>query len=224
VLVCAALIAVIVGVGRRANRRGGAASITRRVAAAGIFFWLVQQVFAFGFDWKPAYSWPLHVCDLAGILGPIALLTRIRLLRTTVYFWTMGLAVWGVVTPTLWKGPDTLTFWLFWINHGGVMLFAIYDVAVRGYRPTFGDWGWACMVSLAYVAVVVPLNLAHPGWNYGYLGDVAVGRKTPLDWLPAWPWRLLAIEVLGALMMLLAWLPWGVLAWRKRRRELQLMK
>ncbi len=217
VLGCAGLITLIVRLGVLAQRRGDASNITRRVAAWGIFFWLVQQIVAFGFDWKPAHSWPLHICDLAGILGPIALLTRVRLLRTSLYFWAMGLAVWGVVTPTLWKGPDTLTFWLFWINHGGVMLFAIYDVAVRGYRPTLRDWGWACVVSLAYVAIIVPLNLANEGWNYGYLGNVPVGRKTPLDWLPAWPWRLLAIEVLGALMMLHAWLPWGVWGWLNRR-------
>lgn len=210
VLVCAGLITAIVRRGIHARRRGDATHITRLVAYTGLFFALTQQVVAFGFDWKPAHSWPLHICDLAGILGPIALLTRFRLLRTTVYFWAMGLAVWGIATPTLWKGPDTLTFWLFWINHGGVMLFAIYDVAVRGYRPKLGDWGLACVVSLAYVALVVPLNLANAGWNYGYLGDVPVGRKTPLDWLPAWPWRLLALEILGALMMLLAYLPWAI--------------
>lgn len=218
IVVCAVIIFVVIRLGLRAKRRGDARTVTRWVAGLGLFFWLVQQVVAFGFDWKPAHSWPLHVCDIAGVLGPIALLTRWRLLRTTVYFWAMGLAVWGVITPTLWKGPDTLTFWLFWINHGGVILFALYDVAIRGYRPTLGDWGLACVVSLAYVAVVVPLNLANPGWNYGYLGDVTVGRKTPLDVLPAWPWRLLAIEVLGALMMLHAWLPWGVIGWLKRRR------
>lgn len=219
IVVCAVIIFVVIRLGLRAKRRGHARTVTRWVAGLGLFFWLVQQVVAFGFDWKPAHSWPLHICDLAGVLGPIALLTRWRLLRTTVYFWAMGLAVWGVITPTLWKGPDTLTFWLFWINHGGVILFALYDVAIRGYRPTLGDWGLACVVSLAYVAVVVPLNLANPGWNYGYLGDVTVGSKTPLDVLPAWPWRLLAIEVLGALMMLHAWLPWGVIGWLNKRRD-----
>ncbi|MEM9417809.1 MAG: TIGR02206 family membrane protein [Planctomycetota bacterium] len=210
VVVCAVVIFGVIQLGLRAKHRGDATRVTRGVAWAGIFFWLVQMVHAFGFDWKPAHSWPLHVCDIAGLLGPIALLTQARLLRTTVYFWAMGLAVWGVITPTLWKGPDSVVFWLFWINHGGVILFALYDVVVNVYRPTLKDWGWACVVSLAYVAVVVPLNLAHPGWNYGYLGDVEVGRKTPLDLLPPWPWRLLAIEVLGAAMMLHAWLPWAI--------------
>lgn len=219
VAACAVVIVLVIRIGLRAKRRGDATAVTRWVAGLGLLAWIVQQVVAFGFDWRPAYSWPLHICDLAGVLGPLALLTQARLLRTTVYFWALGLAIWGVITPTLWKGPETLTFWLFWINHGGVILFACYDVAVRGYRPTLADWGMACVVSLAYVAVVVPLNLANPGWNYGYLGNLSLSQKTPLDILPVWPWRLMAIEVLGALMMLHAWLPWGVIQWRERRRN-----
>ncbi|MEM1110142.1 MAG: TIGR02206 family membrane protein [Planctomycetota bacterium] len=217
VVVCGVVIVVVVGLGRGAKEPKTRVAMTRAVAVLGLAAWGLQQVVAFGFDWRPSHSWPLHICDLAGLLGPIALLTGWRPLRATVYFWAMGLAVWGVVTPTLAEGPGTLVFWLFWINHGGVMLYAVYDVAVLGYRPTLRGWGLASIVSLAYVAVVVPLNLANPGWNYGYLGDFELSQKTPLDLLPAWPMRLLGIEVLGAMMMLLAWLPWGVLAWRQRR-------
>ena len=67
------------------------------------------------------------------------------------------------------------------------------------------------------MAVVVPINIGM-GWNYGYLGDVETEAWTPLDLLPQWPWRIIGIEVLGALMLAHAWLPWEVVRWRARRK------
>ncbi len=130
-------------------------------------------------------------------------------LRTTLYFWAFGLSIWGLLTPVLQQGPGHPTYWLFWINHAGIMAFASYDVVVRGYRPYLGDMGLAFVVSLAYVAVVTPINLAM-GWNYGYVGDFQTQAWTPLDLLPPWPWRILAVEILGGLMLGLAWWPWAL--------------
>ncbi|MEM9883424.1 MAG: TIGR02206 family membrane protein [Planctomycetota bacterium] len=215
-LVVAAAVVGLVRAGRRARRRGRERGFTRAVAAAGLAVFALQQVHALGFDWQPRHSLPLHVCDLAGLVGPLALLLRWRGLRLTLYFWGFGLTVWGLLTPTLAVGPGDVKFWLFWANHGGVMAMAAYDVAIGGYRPDARDWGLAVLVSMAYVAVVLPLNLAHPGWNYGYVGAGSVDARTPLDVLPAWPWRVLWIEAMGAGMMAAAWLPW---VWVGRRKK-----
>lgn len=217
-VVIAGLIFAVVRVGQSAARRDRSERITRALAFFGLGFWIFQQGYALLWTWEPSSSLPLHVCDLTALLGPIALLTRKRLLRTTVYFWALGLSVWGLITPTLNEGPGQLDFWLFWISHGLVMLYAIYDCAVRGYRPSVGDFGLAYLVTLSYVAVVLPLNVANPGWNYGYLADVGVSVRTPLDFLPRWPWRVLAMEGLGALMLANAWLPWAVAGWRQKRQ------
>ena len=199
------------------RRRGRERSAAAVLAAVGAVFWVLQQGYYVVFDQVWAHSLPLHVCDLAGIVGPLALLFPRRLLRTVLYFWALGLTAWGLLTPILNVGPDHLGFWLFWLNHGGVVLFAIYDVVVGRYRPHAVDYGMACLVTMAYLSVILPLNLANEGWNYAYIGNVQVEAKTPLDLLPPWPWRILGIQVLGALMYLGVWLPWEVVRWRHRR-------
>lgn len=218
-LTCAVAILLIIRLGRSAKRRGEERRVTLIIAWVGIGFWLLQQVHALTLANDPASSVPLHICDLTAILGPVALLTRIRLLRTTVYFWALGLSVWGLLTPTLNGGPTTPDFWLFWISHGLVMLYGFYECFVLGYRPFAQDFGLVLLVTLGYVAIVLPINLANPGWNYGYLADVPVSVRTPLDFLPRWPWRILAIEALGGFMMGYGWLPWEVVRWRRRRKE-----
>lgn len=217
-LVCVALFFVVVKMGLAAEKAGREPRMTRVIAMLGLGFWFVHQghyVIVRG-EWID--SLPLHICDLAGLLGPLALLGKNRLMRTMLYFWALGLTIWGLLTPVLTVGPSHVVFWFFWINHGSVLLYAIYDCAVRGYRPYAKDWGMACLVTLGYVAVIVPINIGM-GWNYGYLGNVELDAKTPLALLPEWPWRIIGIEVLGALMLAHAWLPWEVVRWRQRKKR-----
>lgn len=215
-LACAAAIFAIVRFGLTQKKRGREARTTRTIAWVGLVFWFIHQGHYTFIRGDYSEGVPLHICDLAGLLGPLALLGRNRLLRTTVYFWALGLSIWGLLTPVLDDGPTHLTFWLFWINHASVMLYAIYDCAVRGYRPHVKDWGMACLITLGYVAVVVPINIGM-GWNYGYLGNEELKGWSPLSLLPKWPWRIIGIEVLGALMLAHAWLPWEIVRWRQRR-------
>ncbi len=215
---CAVGIAGLVWLARRERRRGRGRRMDAIIAAAGLTFWSLAQGYYVGVERDWSDSLPLHLCDLAGLLGPLALFTRWRVLRTTLYFWALGLTVWGLLTPTLAHGPDHLRFWLFWVAHSAVVFYAVHDCVVNGYRPFASDWGTACLVSMGYVAVVLPLNLANAGWNYAYVGDAAVGAATPLDMLPAWPWRILWVQGLGAVALAAVWLPWEIVRWRERRK------
>ncbi|MEM1107299.1 MAG: TIGR02206 family membrane protein [Planctomycetota bacterium] len=208
-----ACVAVIVGLvmwGRRTRRRNRERQFTAAIAWLGLAFWVFMQVYFLLLEQDWTDSLPLHVCDLAGLVGPVALLTRWRTMRATLYFWALGLSIWGLVTPTLSYGPEHIRFWLFWISHGLVIFYAVYDCAVNRYRPYARDYGTACLVTLAYLGVILPLNLANEGWNYAYVGNVDAGAATPLDLLPPWPWRILGLQALGAFIMALVWLPWEV--------------
>lgn len=216
VAACAFCIAALVKLGLRAKRHRQERRFTLAIAVVGLAFWLLQQGYYILIDQDWTDSLPLHICDMAGLVGPLALLTRARLLRTTLYFWAFGLTIWGLVTPTLGHGPEHLRFWLFWLSHGAVIFYGVYDCAVGRYRPFFSDWAMACLVTMAYLAVLLPINLANEGWNYGYIGNVTTDARTPLDLLPAWPWRILGIQALGAVILLVIWLPWGLLRWRQR--------
>ena len=84
---------------------------------------------------------------------------------------------------------------------------ALYEVLARGYRPTLGDYGFACGAAAIYVALILPLDLAF-GWNYGFVGKGKPEVRTLVDALGPWPERLAIIVALVAAAMALALLPW----------------
>ncbi len=95
--------------------------------------------------WGPQYTFaqslPLQVCDLAGLVGPMALLTRKQWLRAILYFWGLGLSIQGFIQPVLKdKGLGDVEFWLFWANHTMIVGTAVYDLVALGFRPKTRDF------------------------------------------------------------------------------------
>jgi len=182
-VICACLTVVALGVLRRRRLR-------RQLAGLVIGFWVVMQTWYF----LPGYyvghdSWPLHVCDLANVIGPIALLTRARWARAVLVFWGIGLTTQSFITPVLDVGPADPRFWLFWLNHSFVLLMALHEVVNEGYRPTRRDLATVIGVSFVYVVAVFAVNLA-TGWNYGFVGPARPESPTLVDVLGPWPLRV----------------------------------
>lgn len=207
--VCIVAIALFVLAGRQASE-----DRQRLIARSWAVLWLVQQAIATVFWLLPAQfdvrtSFPLHLCDILGWLGPFALLLaptqRTRWLRTILYFWGIGLSTQAFFTPTLEQGPGDLRFWLFWISHTQIVGAAIYDIVVRGFRPTLRDLKVVVFASLCWAVPIVMLNWL-TGLNYGYLGRELDGT-TILNALPPWPWRIFA--VMGIVLALFTVI-WGV--------------
>lgn len=87
------------------------------------------------------------------------------------------------------------------------MLAAIYDLTANGFRPQWRDYRIACIASAAYVAAVLPIDLAL-GANYGFVGPSKPLNPSIVDLLGPWPQRLLIIVPLAALAMWVVLLPW----------------
>ncbi len=211
-VVCAVTLA-----GRRSRvRRGGAggARFDKAVAASGALAWIVVQVWWLApgrFAWEK--SLPLQLCDLAGVVGPVAMWTSGRRARALLYFWGLGLSTQGLLTPLIERGPAHAAFWMTFLNHGAILTMAVYDLAVRRYRPSWRDLGFALALTLAYAACMFTLD-AMLGWNYAYLGRATPGVPTVIEALGPWPGRAVAIMALGALAMTLLMLPWRLVARR----------
>jgi hypothetical integral membrane protein (TIGR02206 family) len=216
VVLCALVIWAVVAAGRRQRRlsnlaRDEADGPGRVLGALLTVYWLIYQLW-WSFPQRPLArdSWlPLHLCDLAGLVAGLALLTGRRWLTTTLYFWAFAFSTQAFITPIVREGPATARFWMFWESHTAIIGAAVYVVVVRGYRPGARDFRFGILASLAYVAVVLPLNLAF-GWNYGYVGPTSPQVPTIVDRLGPWPWRLLPIAGLAVGAMLIVWLPWLV--------------
>lgn len=168
-------------------------------------FWLTPAYF----DWK--LTLPLHWCDIAGLVGPIALLWPKRALRALLYFWVFGLSTQALVQPTVREPTVTLKFVLFWLTHGTIVWCAVYDLAVRGFRPTWRDWRTAVLVSLGYMVFIATVD-GLMGWRYAFVGPDYEGQPAILDFFGPWPMRLIPmVFAVAAMYTLLWWLgrQWG---------------
>ena len=210
--ICLLLIVALCVAGRRLNRIGREPHLRYTIAGLSLLGWVVMQtVYFLPGNFDPAVSYPLHICDIAAVIGPLAVLTRARLLLSVLYFWGIGLTSQAFITPVLSPefGPTSVWYWTFWSNHTIVVGLAIYAIVVLRYRPTFTDVLAVIGFTALWVAIVVPLNHAY-GWNYGYLSPELPGATTLLNALGDWPGRLFKIYAIVAAGFVLLWLPWGI--------------
>ncbi len=210
------LIALCVARGRGQHDTRALTNFERALACANLAVWVVSH----GYWQMPGRfdavtTLPLQMCHLTSLIASAVLITRHDTLRAILYFWAFGLCTQALITPSLIEPPSSPVFWAFWFLHGFVMLAAIYDLAVHGFRPAWRDYRIACLASAAYVVVVLPIDLLL-GANYGFLGPSTALHPSIVDLLGPWPRRLLIIVPLAALAMLVVLLPWRPVARRQR--------
>jgi len=208
-VVCAVLIAAPSFLGR-AQQKNGEAILRRTLAAFAVCYWVAYAAWWnwHGIDWREGL--PLELCDLNGLVAPLALLTGWRFARATLYFWTAALTSQAFIQRALTAGPASLEFWAFWLSHTIIAACAAYDIAVLGFRPRWRDLGCAVIASVVYVAMIVPVDL-WLGADYGYVGDPPPDVAIPpfVAALGPWPQRaiiLIALVPLGFVLVLLPWL------------------
>lgn len=210
-LVAGACVAVMLGLlfaGRRLRGGAGEARL-RRGWAVSIYVW---QAWALGWYFLPAnfrwdFSLPLQVCDLAVLVSGAALLSEARWLRGLLYFWGLGLSTQAFVTPILVEGPADWHFWFFWVGHTQIVGSSLYDIGVRGYRPTPGDLRRTIAITTVYAAGMIALNAAL-GSEYGYLAPTRTPNPTLLDVLGPWPWRFGPMAAMTIAVFVVLWAIW----------------
>lgn len=198
-------------------RYGGTRSLRRAEQIAGIVMlalWVAWQAFG----WLPANyeieeALPLHICDITSLAAPLVLLTRVRLLRTVLYFWGLGLSIQALITPIIEEGPLYVAFWLFWLTHGAIIGTAVYDIVAWRYRPTFRDAAIAIAAVTVWLGVVLAVDLTLPA-NYGYVGNTTPDRPTVIDQLGPWPLRVFKMYAAVLLLFLAMWFPWSLVRGR----------
>jgi hypothetical integral membrane protein (TIGR02206 family) len=198
-------------------RHRGTHRLRRAERVAGfvmLALWLAWQ----GFGWLPANykiqeALPLQMCDLTSVVAPLVLITRVRLFRTLLYFWGLGLSIQALITPTIEEGPLYLEFWLFWLTHAAIIATAVYDLVARGFRPTFRDAAIAIVACAIWLGVVLAVDLSLHA-NYGYVGNTTPDRPTAIDKLGPWPLRVYKMSGAAILLFLAMWFPWWLVRGR----------
>ncbi|NVO16431.1 MAG: TIGR02206 family membrane protein [Rhodoplanes sp.] len=208
VLICFAAITALVILGRRLSDAGE----KRLRLVLGAFAFAEWSVYNVAWNWSGidiVAGLPLHICDVGGLIAPLALLSQKRWLRATLYFWAFALTTQAFIQPTLAQGPASLLFWCFWTAHTIIFGYAVYDIAVLGFRPDWSDFRRAAGFTLGYVGLVFAVNVVL-GSNYAYVGNPADTSLIPpfVALLGPWPARVAVMAGLAGLGFLLVLLPW----------------
>ncbi len=231
VAVCFAFIGATVFVARRATRSAidldddeSGSAPTRSVSERGIrlaLAWFALAWMAWTSVWwllpahyDPYESWPLHMCDICLVIGPLALLTQWRWATTLIVHWGIGLTTQAFATPHLEGGIAHVTYWMFFVGHTLILLAAVYPIVVLGYRPRLRDLWTLALGGVAFLLLVLPIDIAF-NVNYGYVGDMAPPSPTLIDVLGPWPLRVLWLVLLGNGISLVVW----AALWKLPRNE-----
>jgi len=189
--------------------------LRRGLAIGGVVFWLSYNTWWNRNGLDVASGLPLQICDVNGVIAPLALFTLNRWLRATLYFWAFALTTQAFIQPALSAGPANILFWWFWGQHTIILGCAVFDVAVLGFRPEWQDLGRAYAASAVYLAIAVPFDLWFGG-DYGYLGNLPPNKIPPfVAALGPWPARAIAEVALAAAGLAAVALPWQVSFKRK---------
>jgi hypothetical integral membrane protein (TIGR02206 family) len=204
---CVAVIAGLVLAGRSLDE-AQQARLRRILGVFGIAYWLAYNIWWNRNGIDVATGLPLQICDVNGVIAPLALLTLKRWLRATLYFWAFALTTQAFIQPALQFGPANPMFWWFWAQHTIILGYAVFDLAVLGFRPDWRDCGRACVAGATYLAIVLPLDL-WLGADYGYLGNLPPEQIPPfIAALGPWPARAVIVVALAAAAFAVVELPW----------------
>jgi hypothetical integral membrane protein (TIGR02206 family) len=207
-LVVTTAIAIVIG--RRLRGTPRLVPYDRTFATVSVLMWVVedtQHLLTRPLDL--AHALPFEVCDLMGLILPLAFFFQRSVLRSLVYFWGIGLSTQGLFTPQLHEGPASFHYWQFFFRHGAIVGGAIYLVNVHGYRPTWRDWRTAVLLGIGYVLVILVVDVIFH-FNYGYVGNARPDQPSLIDVLGPWPWRVGIMMAAATLVFALLMMPWAL--------------
>ena len=156
--------------------------------------------------WDVQYSLPLQLCDLAWMVAVVALWSGRRWASDLLYFWGLTLTVQGLITPALGYGYPHIGFFMFFAMHCLVVWAAIYRTWGMGFRPDWGSYRCAVVVTLGWMGLMLLVN-ALLGTNYGFVSAKPASASI-LDALGPWPVYLFWEVVIAMAAWALLTLPW----------------
>lgn len=163
------------------------------------------------------WALPLGLCEMGTFVAGAALWWRTPLLVEITYFWGLGGTVQALVTPQLPADQlfPTYFYFQFYLNHGGIVLAALFLVAGLHLMPRRGAVLRVAAITLGYLVVVAGVDRV-TGGNYLFLRQPPYSVSL-LSLLGPWPWYILSMVAVGCVVMLVLNAPF----WLMRRTQHQ---
>ncbi|WP_425391257.1 TIGR02206 family membrane protein [Ekhidna sp.] len=137
---------------------------------------------------------PLIFCNLIGLFLPIFAFYRKQWLFDILYYIIMAGAVMSVLTPALKQAYPHYEAFKFWIVHGGLVIFILYQMIVYGYWPTRKGILTSFLFIQAYVLFIIGVNYILDA-NYLFLWEKPTTASI-LDILGPWPYYIIIMDLI----------------------------
>lgn len=172
--------------------------------------------------WDLQHALPLELCSIFVWVGGVMLLTRSTWLYDLAYFLGVAGALQALATPNIGiYGFPHYRFWAFFISHGLIVTTVAWMTYGEGFRPTRRSLLRSAVVGAVMMGVVLVIDLAISA-NYMFLAHKPATASL-LDALPAWPYYVPWLLLVGVLMFGLMYAPWEV-ADRLRTRRIRALE
>jgi hypothetical integral membrane protein (TIGR02206 family) len=205
-----ALIVLVPVVLSMAVRATASRALTRAIcwvfAAAILGAWAFWYIIATRYGWLDlGNELPMDLCSWACIATVATLICPNQKSYELAYFWALAGTVQGILRPGIpFDFPDP-RFIEFSIFHGGIIasvIFLTLGLRMRPYPASLPRvWGW----SLVYMAAAGAVDWAL-GVDYGFLRSKPI-YPSLFDLMPAWPYYLPVVVVLGVISTLICYAP-----------------
>lgn len=159
--------------------------------------------------WNIQTALPMHLCSLLIWLTGFMLIFKSYRIYEFSYFLGIAGAAQALLTPDagIYGFPHFRIFQTL-ISHGLLLTSAVYMTTVEGFRPTWKSLLKVVIGTNLYMLAIGLVNGAI-GSNYLYIAHKPA-TATLLDLLPAWPWYILWMEIIGLAMCLVLYLPFVI--------------
>jgi len=173
---------------------------------------VVQWRAAFDFyPWAVDRSLPLYICDIAALVGAVALVWRRPLLVEITWYWALAGTLQGIFTPDHAIGFPSYDWLEFYLDHIGVVLAACWLVLGLRIHPRPRAALRVAIITVLFIALVGVVD-GLTGGDYDYLH--ASHPPGLLALLGPWPWYLFGATGIGLVSILVFDLPF----WPERHR------
>lgn len=155
--------------------------------------------------WELRYDLPMELCNWAVFAVIIALFTGKRIFAEMAYFWVMTGSINAVITPALNEGFPHPYFFIFLIEHSGVIIACIY--AVFGLKLYPAKWAVPRVfgISQIYFFSALLIDYLLKG-NYGFLMSKP-DAGSAMDYMGDWPYYLLTLQIIAVVSFSILYIP-----------------
>lgn len=155
--------------------------------------------------WEMRYDLPMELCNWAVFAVIIALFSGNRKFAEMAYFWVMTGSINAVLTPSLNEGFPHPYFFIFFIEHSGVIIAASY--AVFGLKIYPGKWSVMRVFGISQIYFFSTLFVDYVlNSNYGFLMSKPSAGSV-MDYMGDWPYYLITLQLVAIMSYSMLYIP-----------------